>query len=389
MRSEARRLQLRALYADARAVWPVFLVHLGLVLATIAIAQDSLPNLSRSLRPETSGFLIAGLSHWDGTWFLLIAQSGYPAWRPESAAFFPLYPLTMAAVAHAASFLLHFQPSGAVGVRTYLAAGIAISNTCLYAAFVVLLRIGRLHGNTRSALRGLWLLGLFPSAFYLSAVYSESMFLLWSSLSLWCGYARRWWAAGAFTALALLTRNVGIFLVPALLWLLWMTYREGRQSGAKVLSGAVAVCLLPAASLGLFMLLLWRKFHQPLEFLWAESHHWHRHWAWPWTSLYLAYRHDPVGFLSGVLFLVLLAYAVGKLPVEQWLFSAGLVLVPLCSVAGNYPMSLVRLVLVAFPLFLLIGRRIRRTETFTTTVCCSAVVMAWLTSLFATAHWVA
>jgi hypothetical protein len=69
-----------------------------------------------------------------------------------------------------------------------------------------------------------------PMAFYLSAVYSESLYLALSVGLFWCAREGRWAAVGALGALAAATRSAGVVLVlPALILYLYGP-REDRPA---------------------------------------------------------------------------------------------------------------------------------------------------------------
>ncbi|KPV40775.1 hypothetical protein [Alicyclobacillus ferrooxydans] len=371
-----------------KRVWPVFAVHLAIVLTAVAVWQNYFGTLSPTISPRQFGVFIAGLSHWDATWFLEVARSGYLRKIPDETAFFPLYPALMGLGGRLLSALHHGGLHGVVGNRTYLLAGIAISNVAFFGALSFLYQLGRRFYSERQTMRGLWFLALFPSSYYFSAAYSESLFLLCVVAAFWLGYQRRYFWAGLLMGLGALCWDLGIFGVLSLLWLVWRDFRVDRRVGRLFLRAA-SVSLIPVACLLIYFAWLDHVYKNPLMFLWAEKHHWHRHFAFIWTSLRLDYHYDPVGFLASVTFLIILLASIRRIPLEQWLFSAILLLIPLFSVAGKYPMSMVRFVLMLFPLFLFVGAKMRRLETYIAVIAGSAIFLVWLTGLFSSAHWVA
>ena len=103
---------------------------------------------------EQAGALLAFIN-WDGQHYLRLALSGYPLPPNPSSAFFPLLPWLMAG-----GLALGLGP---------IAAGLAVVTLASAAAFYFLARLA-----TPSSL---WLFASFPTAFYLSVVYSEALFL--------------------------------------------------------------------------------------------------------------------------------------------------------------------------------------------------------------------
>jgi mannosyltransferase PIG-V len=152
--------------------------------------------------------LVAPAARWDSVWYLAIARDGY-ADAPGHAktAFYPLYPL----LAHAGGWVVGSQ----------LVAGLLISLACFLFALVLLHRLAAIELGLQDARGTALLVAFFPTAFFFSAVYSESLFLLLSVGSVLAARQGRWAWAGLAGALAAATRNSGVLLlVPvALLYL--------------------------------------------------------------------------------------------------------------------------------------------------------------------------
>ncbi|QSO53939.1 hypothetical protein JZ785_09265 [Alicyclobacillus curvatus] len=391
MRSGGVGKKFAATLEPVRVAWPIFVVHVLFVLTAGVLWQHYFGTVSHTVTPKRFGTFIAGLSHWDAKWFLQVAKNGYVRSNPDMAAFFPLFPMTMGVMGHLLSSLAHLGsvgPHKPPGDRAYFLAGIAISNVSFFIALVGLYIVARQHRTPRQAARGLWLLALFPSSYYFSAAYSESMFLMLIVFAFVCAYKNRWLWAAILMGLAALCWDLGVFGIFSLLWLVWRDFRIHRRV-MKFFGRALEVSVIPVALFSAYPLWLEHVFGNPLMFVWAEEHHWHRHFTFIWTSLHEDYYHDPLGLVASILFLAILLAATGRLPLEQWLFSAFVLLIPLFSSAGTYPMSMVRFVLMAFPLFLFVGASIRKVETYFAVIVACAVFMAWLTGLFASGHWIA
>jgi len=115
--------------------------------------------------PDLTGwqhYLIQPWRNWDGHWFALIAQEGY--FEKSTTAFFPLYPLLL----RGGSWLLDGQIA---------LAGVLIANVALLGALFLLYQLIQLDFPRAVARRALLYLALFPTAYYLGAVYSESLVL--------------------------------------------------------------------------------------------------------------------------------------------------------------------------------------------------------------------
>lgn len=144
--------------------------------------------------------LVAPAARWDTVWYVAIAQDGYADPGDNAkAAFFPLYPLLMRGLAWL--------------VGSPLLAGMLISIGCFLLALVLLQRLATIELGPAHAHGTLLLVAFFPTAFFFSAVYTESLFLLLTVATLLAARQGRWAWAGVLGALAASTRNTGLLLM--------------------------------------------------------------------------------------------------------------------------------------------------------------------------------
>jgi Gpi18-like mannosyltransferase len=162
---------------------------------------------------------------WDTAWYIKIAIQGYH--QGDTAIVFPpLYPVLIALVALFCA-------------GNYVLASLLVSNAACLIAFILLFRlVVTVFGSVPLARRTLVCLAIFPTAFYLVAGYSESLFLALTLGAFLAALNRQWLFAGILAGLAALARLQGaILLIP----LGWIAYVQLRESGLPAL-----VARLPA-----------------------------------------------------------------------------------------------------------------------------------------------
>ncbi|NMP22316.1 mannosyltransferase family protein [Sulfobacillus harzensis] len=384
------------------ATWPwlknvvwLFLLSRLFFFETAGLAYIYLPHAwvetpPGRLPPSGNFFyhILAGLwVHWDGLWYLSIANVGY-ANRPQATAFFPLYPLVM-----------KLFGGGVVS-------GMLVSMACFLVALYVFARLVTLDMGPRVAWFSILALAVFPTSFYFNAVYSESLFLLLAVSSLYSLRTGRYWIAGILGALATLTSTYGMVLCLPFLWVIW------RSHGFRI-KRLVHILWMPAGLVS-YMIFLIPRFGDPLVFEKVQKF-WGRHFElFPVTifdAFKSAYHALPIFFnphqlfatgvptttasnffnlLFGIFAIVIAIVSAKRIPFYLWLYMLGALLLPFTYPAGDPLMSIPRLTLEAFPIFIGIGSimaRIHWTRALYFIVAIPSGML--LTALFATAHWVA
>ena len=216
---------------------------------------------------------ITGWEHSDSLWFLRIGSEGYRS-DDQSAAFFPLYPS-----------LIHV-----VGVLVgghWLLASFLVSNLMLLGGMLLLYRLTTAEYDEQRARHAVLYLCLFPTAPFLFAPYSESVFLLFAVGCLFAARRRRWLLAGGLGAAAALTRSIGVVLCLALaieaLHQLLSDRRDGSWRPARSAVAFVSSALPAAGTAG--YLLWWQvqvgSWRRPLD----QQSMWGRHFSWPWQTV--------------------------------------------------------------------------------------------------------
>ena len=337
---------------------------------------------------------------FDGIFYTLIAQYGYRIL--QEAAYFPLYPLLMRVTAPL------------TGGNAALA-GILLSNLCSLAAFLLLGRLVAAEFGSRVARRTLLYYALFPTGLFLSAVYTEALFLLLSVSVFLALRHRRWLLSGALIALATLTRAQGALLLLPLAFEAWRALRPswsalGAGRRLRVGLALLGACGLPLLAFLVFQLYLARVYGVTDAMSRAAANpDWLRWPDWPWAgvvadiaTLVAGGANTPtleilkdfvfLAFWLGLCVLMLLRFRP-NVPRSWALYSwASLlqVLVLPAHIRGGGLMSVPRYALVIFPclvLMALIGQRYPRANRLMVALCIAWTII--LTRLLADGTFVA
>jgi Glycosyltransferase family 87 len=207
-------------------------VGVGVVAAAkaSALAEQHLPKPKSAFRS-----MIDALGSWDGTWYVRVAQLGYPDRVPAHitygqvearAAFFPLFPWVIRVVNHV--------------IPGDIVMAALVTNIVLGGVFVYLVgRIARRVFDDEVARQAMVLTALFPGSVVFSFAYAEALLLVLATGCLLALLQKRWWLAGVLGALATFTRPNGIAVVAACVAaavVAWRRDREWRAAVAAVLS---------------------------------------------------------------------------------------------------------------------------------------------------------
>ena len=365
-------------------------------LAERNAAKFDEPDLTRA-RAEP---LLSPLARWDAAWYLRIADSGYGG-SDARAAFFPLYPALVFAVAQAGG-----GSEGALLVSAYL-----VALASFLAALVLLYRLVALELGRPLATPTLLLLSVFPAALFFGAPYSESLFLLLAVGAFYAARTGAWPLAGAAVAGAAATRSAGILLLLPLA-MLWLGSRGRRPRDAAWL-------LLGPLGLAGYALFLGVSEGDALRFLDVQDA-WSRELTVPlagaWDGLTAAldglrqlgsgqrevvYFEQAAGdpfriaavnvMLLGALVFALLACAgvFRRLPKAYGAWVAASLVLPLSFPVEPQPlMSLPRFLAVLFPIFMWLAIWSEERRATGRVAAVSALGLGLFTAQFASWHWI-
>jgi len=322
---------------------------------------------------------------FDSGFYLNLAKAGY--WPASTLhtysnwAFFPLYPLLIFLFAHL---------FGGSDVAFSLA-GLLVSNAAALLAVFYLYRLVACEFGACTASLSVIYLALFPTAFLLSAIYTESLFLACSLACIYYAREQHWWLAGLCGGLASLARAQGVLLFLPVAWEYWQVMSEryapltsapgdrfqqrvrawlasrwrGSLLAAREPSNWLALCALGLIPAGLLAFLIYGKIETGhlLATFDNQKWGWGRFFENPWQLLSTSLTHpesaNPMNWNFWIfnicivlVFLGFTIWAFWKLPMIYALFTLVMVLLPLSSSRLN---SIGRYYLVVFPAFILLA----------------------------------
>jgi hypothetical protein len=359
--------------------------------------------------------------HWDGQWYLRIAELGYYKYD-ASTAFLPAYPWLI----RTAAWLF--------GGDT-LAAACVVSWAAFAAALPVLFALLRDELGEETATLALVLLVTFPTAFYFHAAYTESLFLLCTVVALRAARRGHFFVAGLAALAASLSRWTGFVLAPALLVEAWtqavermdgkapdvraLCSKHGLTAFRKLDPSAVSVVALPALAFPIVQRVLAHAVGDPWAFSRAQRF-WERRLAPPWVGLIDGIRvlvpgHPPYlepldggfprlsdypgGFLEAHAYNLLAALgglalsfvALKRLRPSFGIFALAGVVLPLMTPSRLQPLqSMPRFLVVLFPLFAALALLVRGRPLWTASaIAIGAALQGFFVARFTLWFWVA
>lgn len=402
-------VRLLGLTIDRAAVLSVLLAYVAtrlILFLVIWLSMSTLPMRPGDLLYASPGsLLLDGLVRFDSWWYHNIATRGYTlgdaaAGVQGNVAFFPLYPLLV-------------RLAGTLVGDIFLG-GVLVSNLAMIALLGYLYALARHEFDDDVAGRAVFYLAAAPASLFLSAMYTESVFLTLTAATFYHARRGQWaWAALA-GALASGTRNTGVLLAAVValegmqqqgLRLLpqgWgraelLAYLRGQIAAVRgAWPALIAAAWVPAGLLS-YMVFMATQFGDPLAFIHVQA-------AWgrnvepgalftvlgtTWREL--AVRDLGLGqintqvlidVLTTLVFLGLTAVVALRMRLAYGLYCALTMLVPLSTGTTG---SMTRYVLMLLPCYLLLARWGKHPAVDRAVVATSLPLMSYLAVLFS--HW--
>lgn len=340
-----------------------------LIFLFVVLSVKLLPLQKDYLGGGMSNYLSNPLFWWhsnfDGEHYLSIARYGY---KSLQYFFFPVFPL-----------LIRYSsiPFGN-HLSIFQLSGLVISTLFSLLALLYLTKLVKLDFKKTNLNVFLLTYLLFPTSFYLTAVYTESLFLFLVIFSFYQARKKSWLAAGLAAAVASATRVVGVSLVAALVVEYILQNNLHKNINLNKYLGLLLLSFLMIGGLLVYLLFLYQKTGDALIFLHEVEIFGDQRSSELILLPQVFYRYIfkilpnlnsywPVIFTtflelaSAILFLGLIVLGYFKLRLSYWIYLTLGYLIP--TLSGSFS-SLPRYVLVLFPGFVLLTQFLQKQSGF-------------------------
>lgn len=204
----------------------VFALNLLVLIAPYFLTyQPSFPYASELNRFALPDFL-SKMANFDGVHYLTISEKGYLG-TGLIQAFFPLYPL----------LIKFFNPI----FNNYLITGLLLSHIFALLSFYAFYALVKMDFGKRIAWWSLIFFACFVSSFYLRSFYGESLFMALLFTSFLAAKSKKYLLAGILGLLLSSTRVIGIFILPSLWLLIYLSDRKNYSAYLKVSLSALGL----------------------------------------------------------------------------------------------------------------------------------------------------
>lgn len=368
-------------------IWKLLL--LGVMLVTTAKIHHSGP--SHPYPGQSSGTLVTSFTTWDAGYYLDIARNGYGKLKSAKPAYYPLFPLLIRGLSKITS--LNLLVSAAI-----------INTIAVYWAIFFLFWLACDFCKSKQlAWRVVFLFLFFPSAFFLTAIYTEALFCALAFGAFYFARKRHWLVASLFLAPLTALRLPGLLVAAAV----FVEYLSSHQFKLRRLKTDLGWFFLAPVGFLLYVAFLKLAFNDSLMF--KHAYNYNVGWQYQVFNLNIASTvvHEILGIGKALLTgtsawndhffdriiafgawvgaLVLGLVGIKKLPASYtFLVFASLVLFALNS---NFT-SVNRYILPLFPIYLvLIDCFKQRLTAYSLLLATSATVMGVMATLFFNGHW--
>lgn len=285
---------------------------------------------------------------WDSPHYIDIAKNWYVNVGEQRffIVFFPLYPLLI----KLATFDWNYVNLSAL----------LVSNISSVVAVAYLFKLAKLDFGDEVAKRTVFYLSIYPTAYFLCAIYTEGLFLALVTACIYYARLNKWPLAGFLGMLASLTRIIGLSLLPALT----IEYLSQRRWKLKNLDAKLLWPTMTLAGFLIYLAINYQVTGNFFTFMEIEKTHWHQtidpllglERAWEWT-ISGTFPHNLTVGAAQIAFatLGLLGIIGGFLLRLHSSYNVYMLFAWMMSISTGWWISIPRYMMVLFPLFILFG----------------------------------
>lgn len=357
------------------------LIGLAIYLLISRIGILLIPILFRIiLNPSIilSNILDDSLIRWDAHHYLYISQFGYTNTGDESnyIVFQPLYPF----VTHLVNFV----------INSFLFSSLIVSNISFVLFCLFLYKLLRLDFNKNESLHTIVLLSIFPTAYFFSYPYSESLFLLFAILAIYLSREKNWFKSGVFTGLAILTRHFGIFLIPTLLL-------EIIIADKKNIFKSIVYYLVPTiCAASIYLLINYQVFGNYFAFMKVLKNHWYKSPAFPWvgissslsSALSVFNSHSiMIGWMESIAAIFAWIFVPLTFKYTRYTYALYYLLLVIFFTSTGFLLSTPRYILSAFPFFIVLTKLLEKKYLYFSWIIISTILLSLFALTYISGQW--
>lgn len=292
------------------------------------------------------------LSNWDGPNYLNIEQHGYTSEAQTN--FFPLYPL----IIYVVNQIIVSPLDSALLVSWFFFV------LALYYYLKIVKEIFHIDENLE-AVRAIIFFMFFPSAIFLIATYTESLFAALALSSIYYAIKNKYLLSAVLVSLATLTHINGVFVTLLIALILY----ENRLKLIKIFWALVI------SSIGLlsYMFYLYSRYHNALAFLSAQKKH-------GWLQHTLLSSLGGMGWLNIIMILLILVSAWHWWNKKRSFAIYSLLFLIIPIVGGQFG-GFNRYVLMEFPVQLMLYDKLKNTR-YAFSIALIATTILWTYFVF-------
>jgi len=319
---------------------------------------------------------------WDSQHYFKIAAHGYSDRifddRNLLIAFFPFYPLLIKAFSYI--------------FRDYLLSALIVSNISYIVAVFYLYKLVLLDYDKDDAFRSVIYLSVFPTAYFLHAAYTESLFIALTVASFYYARNDRWAISGILGMLSTLTWVTGIIILPVLL----IEYLYQKRFKKENIRADILWIFIIGFGFLIYLAINYYIYGDAFKFMEIQKEHWKMQLALPTKGLITAYTSTKwaapafrmgMGWLQLVFVftsLALIIYSFFRIRLSYSLYALANWLV---ITSTSFFTSTPRFILTFFPIFIVLSLLGRKKEINYAIIFISLIFYALFLSMFIWFKW--